>query len=102
AISWSGRGVPTADLPVTLRDEPDGTPGRRSFENLVGVIRRCLESGLAPAYDDPCRLASLIWTAEHGLVLARIWQRRRVTVKQTLLPSRRTAARSTNLARWRP
>jgi hypothetical protein len=35
-------------------------------------VRRCLDAGLAPAHDDPFRLASLIWTAEHGLVLARI------------------------------
>jgi AcrR family transcriptional regulator len=61
-----------ADLPLTLRDAPDQTPGRRSFDNLVGAVRRCLDARLAPAHDDPFRLASLIWTAEHGLVLARI------------------------------
>jgi AcrR family transcriptional regulator len=60
------------DLPLTLQGDPQATPGRRSFENLVAVVRRCLEAGLAPAHDDPFRLASLIWTAEHGLVLARI------------------------------
>jgi hypothetical protein len=61
-----------ADLPLPLRDEPNATPGRRSFDNPVAAVRRCLEAGLAPAHDDPFRLASLIWTAEHGLVLARI------------------------------
>jgi AcrR family transcriptional regulator len=61
-----------ADLPLTLRNAPDQTPGRRSFDNLVGVVRRYLDAGLAGAHDDPFRLASLIWTAEHGLVLARI------------------------------
>jgi AcrR family transcriptional regulator len=61
-----------ADLPLTLRDEPDATPGRRSFDNLVAVIRRCIEAGLALDHADPFRLATLIWTAEHGLVLARI------------------------------
>ena len=60
------------DLPLTLQAAPDATPGRRSFENLIAAVRRCLEAGLAPAHDDPFRLASLIWTAEHGLVLARI------------------------------
>ena len=60
------------DLPLTLQEEPEATPGRRSFENLIAAVRRCLEAGLAPAHDDPFRLASLIWTAEHGLVLARI------------------------------
>src|SRR6516164_3216508 len=60
------------DLPLTLQAAPEVTPGRRSFENLLAAVRRCLEAGLAPAHDDPFRLASLIWTAEHGLVLARI------------------------------
>jgi AcrR family transcriptional regulator len=61
-----------ADLPLPLREEPDKTPGRRSFDNLLAAVRRCLEAGLAPPHDDPFRLASLIWTAEHGLVLARM------------------------------
>ena len=60
------------DLPLTVQTDPGATPGRRSFENLIAAVRRCLEAGLAPAHDDPFRLASLIWTAEHGLVLARI------------------------------
>ena len=61
-----------ADLPLTLRDAPSDTPGRRSFDNLVSAVQRCLETGLAPVHDDAFRLASLVWTAEHGLVLARI------------------------------
>jgi AcrR family transcriptional regulator len=61
-----------ADLPLPLRGEPEATPGRRSFDQLVAAVRRCLEAGRAPAHDDPFRLASLIWAAEHGLVLARI------------------------------
>ena len=61
-----------ADLPQILAADPANTPGRRSFENLVGAVRRCLDAGVAPAHDDPFRLASLVWTAEHGLVLARI------------------------------
>ena len=60
------------DLPLTLRGQPAATPGRRSFENLRAAVQRCLDAGLAPAHDDPFRLASLIWSAEHGLVLARI------------------------------
>jgi AcrR family transcriptional regulator len=62
-----------ADLPLaSVAAGPANTPGRASFQNLVGAVQRCLESGAAPPHDDPFRLASLIWTAEHGLVLARI------------------------------
>jgi AcrR family transcriptional regulator len=61
-----------ADLPPLLSADPDSTPGRQSFANLVATVRGCIESGAAPPHDDPFRLASLIWTAEHGLVLARI------------------------------
>jgi AcrR family transcriptional regulator len=62
-----------ADLPqATVADDPNATPGRRAFETLVAVVERCLEAGLAPHHDNPFRLASLIWTAEHGIVLARI------------------------------
>ncbi|HXZ72806.1 MAG TPA: TetR/AcrR family transcriptional regulator [Streptosporangiaceae bacterium] len=62
-----------ADLPLTtIAGNPAATPGRRSFQNLVATVERCLQQGLAPAHDDPFRLASLIWTAEHGIVLARI------------------------------
>jgi len=61
------------NLPAVLAlDDPAATPGRQSFANLVAAVRRCLDSGAAPAHDDPFRLASLIWTAEHGIVLARI------------------------------
>lgn len=60
------------DLPAALTDDPAATPGRRSFGNLVAAVERCLQTGAAPPYDDPFRLASLIWTAEHGIVLARI------------------------------
>jgi AcrR family transcriptional regulator len=60
------------DLPLSLGGDPAATPGRRSFENLVSVVRRCPQAGIAPAHDDAFRLASLIWTAEHGMVLARI------------------------------
>jgi len=61
-----------ADLPAVLAADPNNTPGRQSFANLVAAVQRCLESGAAPPHDDPFRLASLIWTAEHGIVLARI------------------------------
>jgi AcrR family transcriptional regulator len=62
-----------ADLPTaTITPDPTTTPGRRSFENLVAAVTRCLDSGAAPPNDDPVRLATLIWTAEHGIVLARI------------------------------
>jgi AcrR family transcriptional regulator len=61
------------NLPAaTLTSDPSNTPGRRSFQNLVSAVTRCIEAGFAPHHDDPFRLATLIWTAEHGLVLARI------------------------------
>jgi AcrR family transcriptional regulator len=60
------------NLPEVLSAEPAHTPGRQSFANLVTAVRRCLDTGAAPPHDDPFRLASLIWTAEHGIVLARI------------------------------
>jgi AcrR family transcriptional regulator len=60
------------DLPLTFASSPESTPGRRSFENLVSVVKRCLDAGVCPPHDDPFRLASLIWAAEHGLALARI------------------------------
>jgi AcrR family transcriptional regulator len=61
------------DLPTaTLIPDPSNAPGRRSFQNLVKAVTRCLEGGFAPPHDDPFRLATLIWAAEHGLVLARI------------------------------
>jgi AcrR family transcriptional regulator len=58
--------------PPLLAADPADTPGRRSFANLVRAVQRCLETGAAPPHEDPFRLASLIWTAEHGIVLARI------------------------------
>jgi AcrR family transcriptional regulator len=61
-----------ADLPALLLQDPTATPGRRSFENLVTTVTRCLQTGAAPSHDDPFRLASLIWAAEHGIVTARI------------------------------
>ena len=62
-----------ADLPLaTIGADPTQTPGRRAFQNLVAAVDRCLQAGPARLDEDPFRLASLIWTAEHGIVLARI------------------------------
>jgi AcrR family transcriptional regulator len=62
-----------ADLPLaTIGDDPSQTPGQRAFQNLVAAVDRCLQAGLALPDEDPFRLATLIWTAEHGIVLARI------------------------------
>lgn len=62
-----------ADLPAsTVAAGVAATPGRRSFDNLLAAVSRCLDDGKVPPHDDAFRLASLIWTAEHGLVLARI------------------------------
>lgn len=60
------------NLPAALPADPAATPGRRSFDNLVAAVTRCLQARAAPPHDDPFRLASLIWAAEHGIVLARI------------------------------
>ena len=60
------------ELPTSLMATPDQTPGRRSFQNLVAAVQRCIHAGVVPAHDDPFRLASLIWSGEHGLVLARL------------------------------
>lgn len=59
-------------LPLGVWADPARTPGLQSFENLVGAVRRCIEAGVAPKHEDPFRLASLLWTADHGLILARI------------------------------
>jgi AcrR family transcriptional regulator len=61
-----------AEIPAVLANDPAQTPGRRSFENLVSAVRRCLDAGLGLPHDDPFRLASLVWASEHGLVLARM------------------------------
>ena len=61
-----------ANLPAVLSANPAATPGRQSFANLVAAVQKCIDAGAAPPHDDPFRLASLIWTAEHGIALARI------------------------------
>jgi AcrR family transcriptional regulator len=62
-----------AALPqATLGDDPAATPGLRAFDHLVAAVNRCLQAGLAPPHDNPFRLATLIWTADHGIVLGRI------------------------------
>jgi AcrR family transcriptional regulator len=62
-----------ADLPrATITGDPSATPGRRAFDRLVAAVERCLDSGLAADHEDPFRLASLIWTAEHGIASTRI------------------------------
>ncbi len=60
------------DLPALWAADPSATPGRASFERLVTAVRQCIAAGVAPPHDDPFRLASLIWTAEHGIALARM------------------------------
>jgi hypothetical protein len=60
------------DLPQATIADPTATPGLRAFDNLVAAVDRCLKAGLAPPHGDPFRLASLIWAAEHGIVLGRI------------------------------
>jgi hypothetical protein len=59
---------PTAD-PEQARDR--ARHEHHPKPNLVAAVRHCLE-GLCEPHDHPFRLASLIWAAEHGLVLARI------------------------------
>lgn len=48
------------------------SPARPAFEALVGAVGRCVDAGVARHRDDPFRLATLLWVALHGLVLARI------------------------------
>lgn len=45
---------------------PDGTGGSDAFDNLVERVRRCQEAGVA-GDGDPHLLATLIWSAEHGI-----------------------------------
>ena len=60
------------EIPAPLLSDPAATPGRLAFENLVQAVARCQEAGLVARGEEPFRLASLVWVAEHGLVLARI------------------------------
>lgn len=59
-------------LPTAGSFDPTDTPGRYSFNNLVTAVRRCLDMTGMLQNVDPSRLASLIWAAEHGIVLTRI------------------------------
>lgn len=77
------------DLPALLLDHPAETPGRRTFEYLVGAVTRCLQSGASPPHEDPFRLTSLIWAAEHGIVLTR-----------TARPSFRGSRSTLSSTRW--
>lgn len=61
-----------AELPTLPDGDPAATPGRRSFERLVGAVERCLKEGAGPDDADSFRLASLLWAAEHGIAMARI------------------------------
>jgi AcrR family transcriptional regulator len=61
-----------AALPTIPDGDPAATPGRRSFEKLVKAVEHCRQSGIGPRQEDPFRLASLIWAAEHGIAMARI------------------------------
>jgi AcrR family transcriptional regulator len=63
-----------APLPPAPLGDPASTPGRRSFENLVIAVDVCLRAGPAGRHDDPFRLASLIWSAEHGIAMTRIFR----------------------------
>jgi AcrR family transcriptional regulator len=59
-----------ARIPSSVSADPEQTPGRQSFDQLVSAVRRCLERrGRA---EDAFRVASLIWAGEHGLVMARL------------------------------
>lgn len=64
------------DLGSTMSFGFEEAPGRVAFEALVRAIKACQEAGLAPADRDPFRLATLVWTAEHGLVSLRMTRRR--------------------------
>lgn len=52
----------------------DGQPlsGSEAFRSLAASIRRCQQSGIARASEDPDALAAQVWAALHGMVLLRI------------------------------
>ena len=60
------------DLMPVLAANPADTPGRRAFQVLVRAVEACQTAGAATAAGDPFRLASLVWSAEHGLVSLRL------------------------------
>jgi AcrR family transcriptional regulator len=56
---------------------PTGDPARPPvdlpvFQALAESIRRCQQTGLARAGDDPQWLAAQVWAALHGLILLRL------------------------------
>jgi len=60
-------------LPANANAEADPeTPSLRAFDSLVASIRRCQDTGAAPAGGDPRRLAIHVWTALHGEVTLRM------------------------------
>lgn len=58
------------DLVATPAGSP-GAPGSAALDALAESIRRCQESGRAPATIPPARLAVLVWTGLHGQVVLR-------------------------------
>jgi AcrR family transcriptional regulator len=59
------------DLPAVLAYQAERSPGRDAFDVLAESIRRCQDTGAAPADAHPARLATLVWTALHGQVSLR-------------------------------
>jgi AcrR family transcriptional regulator len=49
----------------------EGSPGARSFEQLVGAVQRCIDSGAAPPQNAFITTTSL-WAGLHGIVSLRL------------------------------
>lgn len=49
-----------------------GLAGMAAFQGLVSSIRRCQDTGIAHAPEDPEHLAAQVWAALHGMVLLRM------------------------------
>lgn len=61
-----------AELPAVVIAQAADSPSQSAFDSLVAAIRRCQESGAAPADTDPAELAVLVWSALHGQVVLRV------------------------------
>lgn len=57
-----------AELAPTMALKFQEVPGRTSFQALVDAVQRCAGSDAGRSAEDAQRVATLIWSMEHGLV----------------------------------